>query len=172
MQNVILVDDDDRVLGQMEEKQAHREGALHRSFSIFIVSDKGDFLLQQRALNKPHSAGKWSNACCSHPQPDQNTLEAAKENLFKNLGIDTKLDHLYHFGFRIAFDNGLIEHELDHVYVGRFNGTPAPNPKEVMDWEYVTPDFLIKDVKNNPDKYTEWFKLSYEIVLMHTAIVD
>ena len=172
MNKVILVDDDDRVQGQMEAMQAHKEGALHRAFSVFIVNDKGDFLLTQRAQDKPHSGGKWSNACCAHPQHDQNTLEAAKTRLFKNLGINAELDHIYHFGYRIVFDNDLIEHELDHVYTGRFSGTPIPDPNEVMAWKYVNPDFLIKDVKANPDNYTESFKLSYEIVLMHTAMVD
>ncbi len=172
MHKVILVDDDDREQGQMEALQAHKEGALHRAFSVYIVNDKGDFLLTQRALNKPHSGGKWGNACCAHPQPGQNTLEAASNRLFNNLAIKTKLDNVYHFGYRVVFDNGLIEHELDHVYTGRFSGTPIPDPDEVVAWKYVNPDFLIEDVKANPDNYMQSFKLSYEIVLMHTAIID
>jgi isopentenyl-diphosphate delta-isomerase len=156
----------------MEKMQAHREGVLHRAFSVFLVNDDGHFLLQKRSPNKYHSANLWSNACCSHPFPGEHTVEAAKRRLAEELGVEAKLEHLYHFGYRAEFANGLIEHELDHVFVGRFNGTPKPDPNEVTDWRYVSPEFLIKDVKDNPDAYTEWFKLSYEIVLVHTAIID
>ena len=172
MQEVILVDDDDRVIGQMDKMQAHREGVLHRAFSVFIINEEGNLLLQRRAPDKYHSGKLLTNACCSHPYPGEHTIEAAKRRLGEEMGLDAKLDHLYHFGYRVEFTNGLVEHELDHVYVGRHNGPPKPDPQEVMDWKYVSPEFLIKDVKDNPDSYTEWFKLSYEIVLVHTAIMQ
>jgi len=170
MDEVILVDSDDNFLGTMEKMQAHKEGKLHRAFSIYLTNDQGDFLLQRRAANKYHSAGLWTNTCCSHPLPEESNMEAAIRRLDQEMGIATSLNHLYHFTYKVEFDNGLTEHELDHVYLGKFNDAPNPDPNEVMEWKYMSADDIIKDVKENPDNYTEWFKLSYEIVLVNTFI--
>jgi isopentenyl-diphosphate delta-isomerase len=170
MDEVILVDSDDNFLGTMEKMQAHKEGKLHRAFSIYLTNDQGDLLLQRRAANKYHSAGLWTNTCCSHPRPDESNMEAAIRRLDEEMGISTSLNHLYHFTYKVEFENGLTEHELDHVYLGKFNDTPNPDPTEVMEWKYMPADELIKDVNKNPDNYTEWFRLSYEIVLVNTFI--
>jgi len=170
MDEVILVDSDDNFLGTMEKMEAHKSGSLHRAFSIYLVNDKGEFLLQKRADNKYHSAGLWTNACCSHPRPDESTLRAAIRRLSEEMGISASLTHLYHFTYNIKFNNGLTEHELDHVYLGTFNESANPNPEEVSDWKYMSTDEIIKDVKANPDNYTEWFKLSYEIVIVNAFI--
>lgn len=170
MEEVILVDSDDNFIGNMEKMQAHREGKLHRAFSVYLTNDKGDLLLQRRAADKYHSAGLWTNACCSHPRPKESNMEAAVRRLHEEMGITTSLNHLYHFTYYVEFENGLIEHELDHVYLGTYNDAPNPNPAEVMEWKYMSADDIVKDVKKNPDSYTEWFKLSFEIVLVNTFI--
>lgn len=170
MDEVILVDSDDNYLGTMGKMKAHKSGALHRAFSVYLVNDKGDFLLQRRAADKYHSAGLWTNACCSHPLPKETTMHAAIRRLDEEMGIVVSLNHLYHFTYRVEFDNGLIEHELDHVYLGIYNGTPKPSPKEVMDWKLMPSNEIIKDVKLHPELYTEWFKLSYEIVIVNNFV--
>jgi isopentenyl-diphosphate delta-isomerase len=170
MEEVILVNSDDSYVGTMEKMQAHREGKLHRAFSVYLRNDQGELLLQRRAEHKYHSAGLWTNACCSHPRPKEGNMEAAIRRLHEEMGITTSLDHLYHFTYHVEFDNGLTEHELDHVFLGEFNDAPIPNPEEVMEWKYMSADDIIKDVKKNPENYTEWFKLSFEIVLVNTFI--
>jgi isopentenyl-diphosphate Delta-isomerase len=170
MEEVILVDSDDNFLGTIEKMEAHRLGKLHRAFSVYIVNHKGEFLLQRRAADKYHSAGLWTNTCCSHPRPDETTMQAAVRRLDEEMGIVASLNHLYHFTYRVEFDNGLTEHELDHVYIGTYNEAPRPKNTEVMDWKYMATDEIIKDVKENPDAYTEWFKLSLEIVIVNTFI--
>jgi isopentenyl-diphosphate delta-isomerase len=166
MAEVVLVNSDDKELGTMEKLKAHQSGTLHRAFSIYLINKNGDFLLQRRAADKYHSAGLWTNTCCSHPLPKETTMQAAIRRLDEEMGIATSLTHLFHFTYRVAFANGLIEHELDHVYLGNFNDTPRPNPEEVMDWKYISADEIIKDVKLHPELYTEWFKLSYENVIL------
>ena len=170
MDEVILVDSDDNFLGTMEKMQAHKEGRLHRAFSIYLTNDQGDFLLQRRAANKYHSAGLWTNTCCSHPRPDESNMAAAIRRLDEEMGIATSLTHLYHFTYKVEFGNGLTEHELDHIFLGKFNDAPNPDSNEVMEWKYMPADDIIRDVKENPDNYTEWFRLSYEIVLVNTFI--
>ena len=165
MEQVILVDKHDKVIGAMEKLQAHQEGKLHRAFSIYLANDKGNLLLQRRAANKYHSAGLWTNTCCSHPKPNESTPKAAIRRLDEEMGITTLLKPLYHFIYKIDFGNGLTEHEVDHVYIGTYNDAPNPNPDEVMEWKYIPAKDLIKDVKQHPQNYTEWFKLSYETVL-------
>ena len=170
MDEVILVDSDDNIIGTMEKMKAHETGELHRAFSVYLVNNKGDFLLQRRAANKYHSAGLWTNTCCSHPRPDETTMAAAIRRLDEEMGIVTSLTHMYHFTYKVVFANGLTEHELDHVYLGTFNDKPSPNSVEVMDWKYMSTDEIIKDVKEHPELYTEWFKLSYEIVIVNAFI--
>ncbi len=170
MEEVIVVDNDDNFLGTMEKMEAHQKGVLHRAFSVYLVNDKGEFLLQKRAHNKYHSAGLWANACCSHPRPDETTMAAAVRRLGEEMGIAASLEHIYHFTYRTEFANGLIEHELDHVYLGTFNGSPSPDPAEVMEWKFMSTDDIITDVKAHPENYTEWFKLSYEIVIVNAFL--
>ncbi|MEN8248292.1 MAG: isopentenyl-diphosphate Delta-isomerase [Bacteroidota bacterium] len=170
MDEVILVDKEDNFLGTMEKLEAHQKGLLHRAFSIYLINEKGDFLLQRRAQDKYHSAGLWTNTCCSHPQPEETTTKAAIRRLNEEMGINsTPLTPLFHFVYKADFGNGLTEHELDHVFIGTFNGEPLPDPNEVMEWKYIPANDLLIDVKENPQNYTEWFKLSYETVLIHTS---
>jgi len=170
MEEVILVDGDDHFLGTINKNKAHKSGALHRSFSIFLVNDAGDFLLQQRSLAKNHSAGLWTNTCSGHPRPKETLLAAGIRRLDEEMGIAASLNQLYHFTYRIEFDNGLIEHELNHVFLGRFNNEPKTNKEEVSDWKYMATEDLIQDLELHPETYSEWFKLSYEIVIVNSFI--
>ena len=170
MEEVILVDSDDNFLGKMETKEAHQSGALHRAFSVYLINTAGDFLLQRRAANSYHSAGLWSNACNGHPHPKETTMQAAIRVLDEEMSIVTSLTHLYHFTYKAEFENNLTEHELTHVYLGTYNDSPQPNPEEVLEWQYLSTEELIKDLKLHPEMYTEWFKLSYEIVIVNSFI--
>lgn len=159
MEEVILVDSDDNVLGTMEKMEAHRKGVLHRAFSILIFNSAGELLLQKRSREKYHSGGLWTNACCSHPSPHESIEESVRKRLQYEMGIDVNPTFAYTFQYKAPLDNALIEHELDHVYVGQFDGTPEVNPEEVEDWKFVDVEDLRKSVKDNPEKYTAWFRL-------------
>lgn len=159
MDRVILVDENDNPVGEAEKMQAHRAGLLHRAFSVFLFDEEGNILLQRRALSKYHSPGLWSNTCCSHPAPGEDTLAAASRRLNEELGIENcPLQHRFAFTYRVEFADGLIEHEYDHVFTGTFNGEPAPNPDEVMDWKWIRVDELKTDIVINPERYTYWIK--------------
>lgn len=158
MRKIILVDEKDNEIGVMEKLKTHREGRLHRAFSIFIFNSKGEMLLQKRAATKYHSPGLWTNACCSHPEPDKNLKEEAKRRLKEEMGINCALKEIFSFVYRADFGS-LTEYELDHVFIGNFNGNPRPNEDEADDWKWIRPEELKKDVKENPGKYTYWFKL-------------
>lgn len=156
---VILVDEEDRELGMMEKLEAHQRGVLHRALSVLVFNSKGEILLQQRAHSKYHSGGLWTNTCCSHPRPSESTDDAATRRLMEEMGIHVKLHHTGSFIYNAKLDHDLIEHELDHVYTGRFNENPIINQHEVSDWKYVPIDSLLRDVDANPAQYTEWFKI-------------
>lgn len=167
---VVLVDKDDVSIGSMEKIAAHKEGKLHRAFSVFVFNQKGDLLIQKRAAGKYHCGGLWSNTCCSHPQPDETDLgKAAAERLYEEMGISCLLQEVFHFIYRAEFDNGLIEHELDHVFVGVSDALPKINQDEVDDWKWVDPKELKVDMSLNPGHYTAWFKISIDEVLRHQA---
>jgi isopentenyl-diphosphate delta-isomerase len=165
MENVVLVNQLDEPIGIMEKMEAHRKGLLHRAFSIFIFNTKGELLLQQRALSKYHSGGLWTNACCSHPRPDEELILAAKRRLKEEIGLDCALTHSFSFIYRIDFANGLTEHEYDHVFTGVCDDEPVIDKDEAMDWKYQYPDELSADLKLNPDKYTQWFRLAADKVM-------
>ena len=134
---VILVDDNDRQTGICEKLKAHEEGLMHRAFSIFLFNNKGEFLLQQRASEKYHTGGLWSNTCCSHPRPDENMEDALQRKLFQEMGIHCPVREAFQFSYQARLDNSLIENELDHVYFGEFNDMPNPNPAEVQNVSYT-----------------------------------
>lgn len=159
MEEVILVDSDDNVLGTMEKMEAHRKGVLHRAFSILIFNSAGELLLQKRSKEKYHSGGLWTNACCSHPTPNESMDESVRKRLQYEMGIELHPTFADTFRYKAPLDNELTEHELDHVYVGHFDGTPDVNPEEVEDWKFVDIEDLRKAVKNHPEEYTAWFKL-------------
>jgi isopentenyl-diphosphate delta-isomerase len=159
MEHVILVDANDRAVGTMEKMEAHRKGILHRAFSVLLFNDAGQVLLQKRSKGKYHSSGLWTNTCCSHPLPGESMEDATRRRLREEMGIDLQPTFFYSFLYKAPLDHGLIEHELDHVFVGTFNGSPNINRKEVEDWKYVDLKWLKEDILKNPSDYTVWFKL-------------
>ena len=159
-EQVILVDELDNAIGTMEKMEAHEKGLLHRAFSVFIFNDKGELLLQQRALTKYHSAGLWTNTCCSHPRPSETTLDAAKRRLKEEMGLTCDVNHKTSFIYKTNFDNGLIEHEFDHVFFGNCDQEPSINPEEVESYLWMDVIIIIDDIKRDPEKYTSWFKIA------------
>lgn len=161
---VILVDERDNEMGVMEKMQAHREGKLHRAFSIFIFNHKKQLLLQQRALDKYHSPGLWTNTCCSHPRPHETVKDAANRRLFEEMGISCDLSIKTSFIYHTPFDNGLTEHELDYVLTGTLNTDPTINREEVHAFQWVELDEVKQDLSSHPERYTSWFKIALEKV--------
>ena len=159
---VILVDNNDNQLGLMEKIEAHEKAILHRAFSVFILNDNNELLLQKRALSKYHSPGLWTNTCCSHPRYGESVINAGLRRLKEEMGFETEISSLLSFIYKAEFDNGLTEHEFDHVLVGRYNKNPSINKSEVSDWKWTDLDFLKKDVVSNPDLYTVWFKIIFQ----------
>jgi len=158
--NVILVDERDTAVGIMEKMEVHQKALLHRAFSVFIFNDKGEMLLQKRAEKKYHSGGLWTNACCSHPQPGEDTMESANKRLREEMGFNTALHKAFTFVYKAPFENGLTEHEYDHVFVGSFNGLIKPNPAEVEDYCYQSLDELKQSLQTHPHHFTAWFKIA------------
>ncbi len=161
MENVILVDENDNELGTMEKLEAHRKSKLHRAISVFIVNSRGEWLLQRRAMNKYHTAGLWSNTCCSHPFPGENNLDAANRRLREEMGLQTQLKEIFHFIYREKLNDNFTEYELDHVFLGLSDDNPNIDPKEVLEWKHIPYKELTKDINRNPDKYTVWFRKLY-----------
>jgi len=171
MQEVILVNQSDKVLGKMEKLEAHKKGRLHRAFSIFIFNDKGELLLQQRAVKKYHSGGLWTNTCCSHPAPGEDTLVSAENRLLLEMGFRVNLNFFSSFLYKTTFVNGLMEHEFDHVFIGKYNGYVHINEEEVMDYKWVSPAELEKTVKSKPQDFTVWFlKIYKEVVVKYQPL--
>lgn len=159
---MILVDRSDLVVGRMEKMEAHRKGILHRAFSVFIFNSKGQMLLQQRALGKYHSAGLWTNSCCSHPRPGETTESAAMRRLDEEMRLKTPLSYKTAFVYHAEFENGLIEHEYDHVYTGLCEIDPLPNPEEVAAFKWLYAEEIKDEIKANPEQFTAWFKIAME----------
>lgn len=162
MENVILVNEKDEAIGTMEKMEAHRKGLLHRAFSVFIFNEEGEMLIHQRAFDKYHSGGLWTNACCSHPRENEDTMNAAHRRLVEEMGFDCDLHEAFSFIYRAELDNELTEHEFDHVFIGTYNQTIEPNAEEVADYKYVNVNILKKMIKINPDQFTEWFKIAFK----------
>jgi isopentenyl-diphosphate delta-isomerase len=160
-QEVILVNEMDEPIGTMDKMKVHREGLLHRAFSVFIFNRNGDMLLQQRADEKYHSPGLWTNACCSHPFPGEEVSVAATRRLSEELGFSTKLEELFSFTYKCAFDNGLTEHEYDHVLAGIYEGRIDPNGSEVKDHAYWSLLDIVNGINESPEKYTAWFRIAF-----------
>lgn len=161
-EKVVLVDTDDRPLGTMEKMEAHQKAVLHRAFSIFVLNAKQELLLQQRAWTKYHSPGLWTNTCCSHQREDETNLEAGNRRLMEEMGMTVALEELFTFIYKAPFDNGLTEHELDHVMLGHSDEQPQINPEEVADYQWKSIDAIKTDLKKNPDRYTVWFAIIFE----------
>lgn len=161
----MIVNANGEVTGTMDKMAAHRSGARHRAFSIFIFNSKGQLLLQQRALDKYHSGGLWTNTCCSHPRLGEFTIIAAHRRLQEEMGMDCELTELFQFSYCHEFDNGLIENEYDHVFMGISDQIPFTNPAEAAGCKYMDTDTLIADINTRPEQYTPWFKICFEQVL-------
>ena len=167
--HVILVDEQDHPIGTMEKMEAHERGVLHRAFSVFILNEHQEMLLQQRAPLKYHSGGLWTNACCSHPLPGESVEAAAHRRLSEELGIDCYLTSLFAFQYRTAFDNGLTEHEYDHVLLGQYDGPLLPDASEVADYRYLSLPEIDQLLNTMPQAFTSWFHLAYPLLKKHLA---
>ncbi len=161
-EKVVLVSENDEVLGLMEKMQAHENGILHRAFSVFLFNKNGDMLLQKRAPEKYHSPEQWTNACCSHPRAEETYLQAAKRRIKEELGIDCDLEEKFWFIYKADVGQNLWEHELDHVFTGIYEGDFNLNPEEVAEVRYISMEDLDKEIKQNPKYFTEWFKIILE----------
>ena len=160
-EEVILVDEQDRQTGIAEKMEAHENGWLHRAFSVFVFNGRGELLLQQRAMEKYHSGGLWTNTCCSHPRPGEDTRAAAERRLLEEMGFQVALEKVFDFLYKAGFDNGLIEHEFDHVFVAGYEGPVDTNPDEVMDHAFRSLSQIEADLDADPGQFTAWFRLAF-----------
>jgi isopentenyl-diphosphate Delta-isomerase len=158
---VVLVDINDNAIGTMEKIEAHEKALLHRAFSVFIFNEKGQMLLQQRAYTKYHSGGLWTNACCSHPRSNENIEAAATRRLQEEMGFTTPLQKAFAFTYKANFDNGLVEHEYDHVLIGHYNNTIAFNTEEVAAYKYESLQQIEENIALNPSVFTAWFIIAF-----------
>jgi isopentenyl-diphosphate delta-isomerase len=157
IERVILVDADDNAIGSAEKMQAHRSPQLHRAFSVFVFNPRGELLLHRRAADKYHSAGLWTNTCCGHPRPGEETNAAAVRRLREEMGITCELQQVQRFEYRARVGKGWWEHEVDHVLVGMYDGAPVPDPAEVGAWRWPGVDRLLGEVRRAPRRFTAWF---------------
>lgn len=169
-EHLILVDPRDVPIGIEEKQRAHVTGALHRAFSIFVVNSCGEMLLQRRARDKYHSGGLWTNTCCSHPRPGEETLEAAHRRLRQEMGFDAPLRCVFSFIYRADVGNGLIEHELDHVFLGTFDGEPRPDSREVDRYLWISIPQLVLALRRRPDRFTVWFRVAFDELIARRVL--
>lgn len=160
-ERVVLVDENDAEVGTLEKQRAHLEGRLHRALSVFVLNSRGEMLLQRRAPGKYHSGGLWTNTCCSHPRPGEAVDEAARRRLREEMGIDTDLTLVFEFVYRADVGPGLVEHEYDHVFIGRYDGQPRPSADEVDGWRWVPVHEVARQVRDDPDAFTPWFRVVF-----------
>ena len=160
-EEVILVNEKDEVIGHMEKMAAHRHDILHRAFSVFIFNTKREMLLQKRAFGKYHSGGLWTNACCSHPRPGEQTSDAALRRLKEEMGFQVPLKKVFDFIYKAEFDNGLHEFEFDHVFTGNYDGIINPDSEEVEDFCFKEINEISKSLLSHPQKYTAWFHIAF-----------
>jgi isopentenyl-diphosphate delta-isomerase len=167
---VVLVDEKDNTLGVMEKLEAHIQGKLHRAFSIFIINSQNEILIHQRAKEKYHGANLWTNACCSHPALGEDVRASAQRRLMEEMGLDCSIEKLFNFNYYAQVENGLIEHELDHVFVGYSDATPYPDASEVQSWKWMSKEYLLQDIQQHPERYTSWFKIALPMLLEQIEI--
>lgn len=170
-EKVILVNENDEQIGVMPKLEAHEKALLHRAFSVFIFNEKNELMLQQRAFNKYHSPGLWTNTCCSHQREGESNIEAGKRRLNEEMGFVTDLKETISFIYKAPFDNGLTEHEFDHVMVGYYNDEPKINLDEVASWKWMPLEDVKTDIGKHPELYTEWFKIIFNKFYQHINIV-
>ncbi len=166
-EHVILVNEKDQEIGLMPKLEAHQKAVLHRAFSVFIFNSENELMLQQRASNKYHSPNLWTNTCCSHQRSGESNIQAGTRRLYEEMGFTTPLKEITSFIYKAPFDNGLTEHELDHIMVGYYNEDPVINSDEVEDWKWMKIEDVKKDISLNPDLYTAWFKIIFKNFYNH-----
>ncbi|WP_299324752.1 isopentenyl-diphosphate Delta-isomerase [uncultured Maribacter sp.] len=166
-EQVILVNENNEQIGTMAKMEAHEKAVLHRAFSVFITNDRGEIMLQQRAASKYHSPLLWTNTCCSHQRVGETNIEAGKRRLQEEMGFQAELKELFSFIYKAPFDNGLTEHELDHVMIGTYDSEPNINAEEVEGWKWMSPEDIKEDISNNPNEYTAWFKIIFDKFYEH-----
>lgn len=167
---VVLVNENDEKVGLMPKMEAHEKGVLHRAFSVFVLNGKNEVMLQQRALGKYHSPGLWTNTCCSHQRDGESTIEAGKRRLMEEMGFSCPLKETTSFIYKAPFDNGLTEHELDHILVGNYEGKVQINPDEVASWKWMPLEEVKLDIEKNPNLYTAWFKIIFDEFYEHLSV--
>ena len=165
-ERVVLVDEEDRELGAAEKLAVHADGRLHRAFSVFVFNGKGQLLLQRRAATKYHSGGSWANTCCGHPRPFEPVVDAAHRRLREEMGFDCPLQPVTTFLYKAPVGDRLVEHEFDHLLVGRFEGRPVPHPSEVDGWCWMDVRAVSEDVRAHPGRYAAWFPMALERLLV------
>jgi len=165
VEQVILVDVDDCEIGVMEKMEAHKQAVLHRAFSVFLFNRQGKMLLQQRALTKYHSAGLWTNTCCSHPRPGEILENAVSRRLMEEMGISAKVSKAFDFIYQAELPDHLNEHEFDHVFIGNFDDEVRPNHLEVANFVYQSIEEIEANLQSHPEKYTVWFKIAFPKVV-------
>ena len=166
-EHVILVNEKDQEIGLMPKLEAHQKAVLHRAFSVFIFNSENELMLQQRASNKYHSPNLWTNTCCSHQRSGESNIQAGTRRLYEEMGFTTTLNEITSFIYKAPFDNGLTEHELDHIMVGYYNEDPVINSDEVEDWKWMKIEDVKNDISLNPDLYTAWFKIIFKNFYNH-----
>jgi isopentenyl-diphosphate delta-isomerase len=166
-EHVILVNEKDQEIGLMPKLEAHQKAVLHRAFSVFIFNSENELMLQQRASNKYHSPNLWTNTCCSHQRSGESNIQAGTRRLYEEMGFTTPLKEITSFIYKAPFDNGLTEHELDHIMVGYYNEDPVINSDEVEDWKWMKIEDVKNDISLNPDLYTAWFKIIFKNFYNH-----
>jgi len=164
-EHVILVDEYDREVGTVEKMEAHRITRRHRAFSVFVFNSQGQLMLQKRAGTKYHSGQLWTNTCCSHPKPGESVAEAAHRRLQEEMGFDCELEEIFSFTYQAQLDKDLFEHEYDHVLVGSYDGDPTPDQDEVENWKWISLETLTHNIREKPEHYTCWFKISIDRVM-------
>lgn len=166
-EKVILVNEKDEAIGLMPKMEAHEKALLHRAFSVFVLNDKNEVMLQKRAAHKYHSPSLWTNTCCSHQRDGEDSIQAGQRRLKEEMGFSVPLKELFSFIYKAPFDNGLTEHELDHVLIGYYNDAPEINPDEVSDYCFKSLEAIKEDITNHPEAYTVWFKIIFEKFYEH-----
>ena len=169
-EKVILVNENDEQIGTMPKMEAHEKALLHRAFSVFVFNDDNELMLQQRAAHKYHSPLLWTNTCCSHQRVGETNIQAGKRRLMEEMGFVVELEDTISFIYKAPFDNGLTEHEFDHILIGKYNSTPIINPDEVASWKWMSLDAVKNDILEHPEFYTEWFKIIFDKFYEHINI--
>lgn len=163
-EKIAIVDKKDRVIGYENKLKVHQEGMLHRAFSVVVINSKGQWLMHRRALDKYHSAGSWTNACCSHLTNGDVMQQASKKRLLAEMGVDAHPEFVESFHYRAQFDNGLIENEIDHVFIARWDGNPDPDPDEVMDWKWMSQEEIEAQLASGAENFSVWFPFVYDLL--------